>query len=287
MILTLSLVLIICGIFCTAMVFPSQSGVAIGETGGGNAKATGSKSYVTKNTTNNEDYIINTYNFELNESTGNPYAPTIKLGTQLETEDYIYTYGYYWGSKNTAPTRNGEDDIVNDLTDWEKMPNNIGWGVAAKDRDKDIYEDLYAVINETNVTYITNCFAYCNNLRIAPILPNYTVDSTNAFYECVNLSKVVIPMHGSGVMSSIDQNMFFGCSGLEHIYIPDNIKTIDIDTIAKSPFYGCSQLKIYAASESKPEDWTNNWNYISDSDKSDTHYNYSIPKYCMENQTEL
>ena len=107
-ILLLTTMIIACSIFYTlGMVFPSQS-VIVGKSQGIAGMPQQSSSNIKTETIDNGDYIVKEYTFTLPELGTTPNAITIKEGTQLETEDYIYTYGYYWSSQPDSPLLIGE-----------------------------------------------------------------------------------------------------------------------------------------------------------------------------------
>lgn len=267
------------------MIFPSVAGAGGSRSGPVGAPIDDTPNYVHKNQSvygdGDNTVIVDRYTFYVDS-----IGETIPLGEQYEDGGYIYTYGYYWGSRDLEPIACDNEDITNDRTDWKKMDNNIGWSVAVKDRSQDTYDPVYAVLNDVKVTYMTNCFANCVNLVSAPIMPSYVKKTENAFYNCKSLIHVELPKYGSDSMSSIDKHMFYGCTNLKHIYIPANITSIPASSAANSPFYNCANLKIFTP-KANSSGWGTYWNYINGSNRTEVTYNCSIQDYCMTNRTTL
>ena len=76
--------------------------------------------------------------------------------------------------------------------------------------------------------------------------------SDKAFYNCSNLTEIVIP----NSVTSIGNYAFYNCSSLTEIVIPGTVTSI-----GDRAFYNCSGLTIYCEAESKPSGWSTYWNY--------------------------
>ena len=187
---------------------------------------------------------------------------TVTLGYQIESDDYIYTYGYKWKNNGSTPTKGN-------LSNWTKVEGNkIGWGVAVKNKNQTSYEDVYDMIGGIPVKYANNLFAGCTNLETSPIIPAFATDTTGMFSDCTKLKKVTLP----NSLTTLGSGMFKNCTGLRHIFIPDGVKELAGDTATKSVFYGCSSdLNIYCAFGEADRDY-NYWNCVSSSARANTEY---------------
>lgn len=187
---------------------------------------------------------------------------TLKIGTQIETADYVYTYGYKWGNTGSIPS-------YGNISNWTKVEDNdLGWGVAIKNKNKNSYEDVYDMISGIPVTYMNNLFAGCTNLVTAPIISAYATDTTGIFSGCTKLVYVDIPQ----TLTTLGAGAFKNCVSLRHILIPDSVIYLSGNTADNSIFYGCSsELTIYCEF-GMLERSQNYWNYVSDSIKANTNY---------------
>ena len=94
-------------------------------------------------------------------------------------------------------------------------------------------------------------FSNCKKITKILFTKNYTDDklTQNMFYNCSGLTSITIP----NSVTLICNNAFENCSSLTSIKIPDTVETICTDA-----FYGCSKLTkitiIYNGNE--PEDTT-------------------------------
>ena len=81
---------------------------------------------------------------------------------------------------------------------------------------------------------------------------------------------------------------FYDCPKLQHIYIPASVREISSTALvadggvcaaAQSPFYGCSNIKIYCEAAEKPEGFDTYWNYISNSSTATVYWNVTRTEY--------
>ncbi len=101
-----------------------------------------------------------------------------------------------------------------------KIPENV----------KKIYEGAFAA---TGITEI----------RIPVTAAFITDDGYDVFYKCKSLKKVVFTADGEQKKYTVKDGLFEGCTALEKVYFPKNVKKI---TIAKKAFYNCEKLaKLY------------------------------------------
>lgn len=188
---------------------------------------------------------------------------TLKIGTQIETTDYVYTYGYKWGNTGSTPS-------YGNISNWTKVEdNNLGWGVAVKNKNKDSYENVYDMISGVPVTYMNNLFAGCTNLVTAPIISAYATDTTGMFSGCTKLVYVDLPQ----TLTTLGAGAFKGCTALRHILIPDSVIYLSGDSAANSVFYNCHKdLTIYCEFGWLERDTTSKWNYVSSDAAANTRY---------------
>ena len=119
-----------------------------------------------------------------------------------------------------------------------------------------------------------SAFYDCNNLTSVVIPNSVTTIGSSAFYGCNNLTSVVIP----NSVTTIGSSAFDGCNNLTSVVIPNSVTTIgdyafsgcnnltsvvipnSVTTIGSSAFYGCNNLTIYCEATSQPSGWDSSWN---------------------------
>ena len=79
-----------------------------------------------------------------------------------------------------------------------------------------------------------------------------TTIGDSAFYDCNNLTSVVIP----NSVTTIGDYAFYDCSSLTSVVIPNSVTTI-----GSSAFDGCNNLTIYCEATSQPSGWDSSWNW--------------------------
>ena len=120
-----------------------------------------------------------------------------------------------------------------------------------------------------------SAFYDCNNLTSVVIPNSVTTIGSSAFYGCNNLTSVVIP----NSVTTIGSSAFDGCNNLTSVVIPNSVTTIgdyafsgcnnltsvvipnSVTTIGSSAFYGCNNLTIYCEATSQPSGWDSSWNW--------------------------
>lgn len=94
-------------------------------------------------------------------------------------------------------------------------------------------------------------FVTCTTLTSVYIPSTVTTIQDYAFGHCTSMASINI----SDSITVIGEQAFDGCSSLEYIFIPDSIYAV-----GNNAFRDCTNIVIYCGSESKPEDWNDNWN---------------------------
>lgn len=99
---------------------------------------------------------------------------------------------------------------------------------------------------------------YCN-------LPNcFITDSVNT-----NTSLKYVEVGGS----TVDSYAFQGCTGLLKVWLRENVTTIKTATATTyKPFYGCTEVVIYAEADSKPDGWADDFNKLSTTEYAEVIY---------------
>ena len=103
-------------------------------------------------------------------------------------------------------------------------------------------------------------YSYQTEVKNAVIESSVSDIGNYVFYDCSSLTSVTIP---DGV-TSIGSDAFSNCSSLTSIFIPSSVQTIYASSSTDSPFYGCSSsLIIWTDAEEKQPGWQDYWNYCS------------------------
>ena len=138
-----------------------------------------------------------------------------------------------WDCKNT--------DVANDGNIYYVDENGIRY--VLKDGNATVARQSESLSGDIE---IPSRISYKNDIY------NVTSIGEKVFYNCSSLTNITIP----DSVTSIGSYAFRGCSSLTSITIPDSVTSIGF-----SAFDGCSSLTIYCEAESKPSDWSSNWNY--------------------------
>lgn len=125
-------------------------------------------------------------------------------------------------------------------------------------------------IDLTQCSYLQNiggnAFGWCSKLENIQFPKNNLIVGIeeSTFVGCRILTS--IDLSGCINLNYIAGKSFRNCSGLLSIYIPAGSVRINSTSADYSPFKGCStSLKIYCGAESKPDNWSEYWNYCSSS----------------------
>ena len=118
--------------------------------------------------------------------------------------------------------------------------------------------------NTANVMLMNSMFSGCNNLSSLTLSKSFNtasvLDMASMFSDCYNLSSLDLSNFKTKNVRSMN-NMFYGCSALQTIYVSYNFVTKKVNSGADM-FKGCTKLKGFI-------------DYISNPDKTDhTYANY-------------
>ncbi len=123
---------------------------------------------------------------------------------------------------------------------------------------------------------------YLNNELVTDLtIPiGITVIKDYAFYGCSSLSSVIIPYQTTLYsVQSIGKYAFAGCDGLTNVTIASNVKSVgdyafsgcssltsivipnSVMSIGHDAFSGCSNLTVCCKSQSKPNEWNDDWSH--------------------------
>ena len=115
-------------------------------------------------------------------------------------------------------------------------------------------------VSNTYFGYIFGALSYTENYQNIPkslkkvAITNAKNIGDYAFFDCVNLTSIVIP----NTLTSIGYRSFIYCNKLSSIVIPDSVTSIGYYAFEK-----CTSLTIYCESTSKPSGWSKYWNYTN------------------------
>ncbi len=110
-------------------------------------------------------------------------------------------------------------------------------------------------------------FYNCENITSIKISGTVKEIGISAFYGCVKVTNIEL----SGQVQKINDNAFSGCNRCVKITIPTSV-----EYIGQNVFSNCDSLTIYCKAESKPQNWSEDWNLC----KKDTYYPYTTT-YCL------
>ncbi|MBR4621366.1 MAG: leucine-rich repeat domain-containing protein [Salinivirgaceae bacterium] len=112
---------------------------------------------------------------------------------------------------------------------------------------------LKSVTIPNSVTSIAdNTFYYCDALESVTIANSVTSVGKEAFANCKKLKSVAIPSS----VTKIGEAAFDRCDSIRSVFIPKSVESID-----GFAFFRCDKLTIYCEASSKPDGWSNDWNF--------------------------
>lgn len=151
-----------------------------------------------------------------------PEVPSI--GDEFSTADYTYKYGHSYYEMHIMSTH---------IQQWTHS-GNAGWGVVVKDKTKTDYEALLPQINGAPLTNLNYAFYNCQNMVVAPAIPDGVVDMGSAFIGCIALTEApAIPTSVTSLHMT-----FSGCVALVNVpHIPVGVKYMNLT------FDSCTSLE--------------------------------------------
>ncbi len=116
-------------------------------------------------------------------------------------------------------------------------------------------ENLMSILIPETVTSIgSQAFSFCLNLTTVTISPNSVLESIgNYAFSYTILNEIYLPNH----VHTIGEYAFYN-TRLIALYIPLSVETIGQRAIVSSQSFLFTS--IYVVTDSKPENWANNWN---------------------------
>lgn len=138
---------------------------------------------------------------------------------------------------NRFPDHCSHGDMYNtlDYTYYYEELFGQGWTVyQVKDTKKTVYSPLQSEINGQKVVCVDKTYAGCENIKIAPEIPEGVISLTNTFNGCISLTKApTIPNTVTNIVGA-----FRHCKSLETPpAIPDSVQYM------KCTFDGCTNLR--------------------------------------------
>lgn len=201
----------------------------------------------------------------------NPYLALIKSGS---SSSYVINssckiIGDYAFSMNSE-LRNITipDDVVTigkmAFYDCQNLKSvKIGKGVTAIGDEAFLYcEKLKSIDIPNSVTTIGDgAFSNCHMLTSITIPNSVTRIGEGTFESCYYMTSVSIP----NSVTSIGKMAFYECNHLEAVFIPKSVETIGDSAFYLYEFFLggslCDNLTIYCEASSKPDGWSNDWNF--------------------------
>ena len=95
-------------------------------------------------------------------------------------------------------------------------------------------------------------FSYCTDLRTITIPNSVKSIGEKAFDNCLSLTSVDVP----NSVTSIGDGAFYKCSSLKSVFIPESVTSM-----GGVVFFQSDNLTIYCEASSKPDGWSNDWNF--------------------------
>ena len=184
---------------------------------------------------------------ETNESNGSENGGTEHNDTEsVETDDpmediYRSRPGVY--REEDYPDQPGTEGLKYSLSSDKTSYYVVGYeGTVTDIVIPDTYEGLpvttIASWTEMNGCVFTTVGAFSNNTKITSVIIGKNVEyiSGEAFANCTNLKKVVIPDSVRSI-SSFGEGAFFGCTSLSEIIISDNVEEIGSRAFYNTAYY--------------------------------------------------